>query len=322
MALEPPSHPGCVLSTSGRHELRFRPDGPPFAYLGGGVASVDFGADGASRGAFVRASHGGFTLRGVIAPADLSISLAHPLALGGFVSPSPARQLTWKHGTSSGLEVAYPRMEDIELLPGAELAAIPVPCGALTLDRASFEPRSAAPEAPGEQTRYLRAGAVVPLSRDERGPPVARIHVPKAGDEPVTLVDTRGPTALIRWERPWEVVFGWVPTARLATTRALISDSFSNGDIGLIASQEAKPLAVKRCPHDLPIIAEIQGQRRTIGNIASGTHVPLLTQRPPLLSVALPSELAAPLSDAKVGVLATHLKGCEDILPSGAPAAR
>jgi hypothetical protein len=312
-ALEEPGPEACRYTTDDGYDLRFRPDAPPFAHLGGARAAITLSTQGPARGALARATKDGFSLNGVVTSDDLVLHPAHAVVLGGLVVPGPSAALGWKATAPGLVTIAYTPPQEVELLPGAGLDAARVPCASVGLSRARFEPRSAAPRAPKEREGLLGAGKVVPLSREHDAAPVAKLHVPKDGDALVAIVDARRTRSRVRWELDGAVVFGWVPTSAVAPAPTdMIGDMFAIGDIGLSGTAERHVTRVLRCPRELPLVAEVRGERRTVGSIAAGSPVRLLPSKGDLLSVQLPERLAEASTDARVGVLAPHVVGCAE----------
>jgi hypothetical protein len=311
-AIEAPGQQGCLLPTSAYLSLRFRPDGPAFATLGGASATIDLTTAGPSAGAAARVVRAGFTLQGLVAADDLELGPARAVALAGFVVPLPGARFTWK-GTAPGtIRIGFTLDAEIEILPEAGLDGASLPCDAVALDHPTFDARTAAPRGAKEKEMLLRAGKLVPLSRTPEGPPVARLRV-TGGDASVTLVEKRGRHALVRREEPLAIVFGWVPSAALRTPPAdSIGELYGIGDIGLTGKGAPIAPRVVRCDREVPLVAEIAGERRTVGSAAAGTALPLLGRKGDIVAVILPEKLAVTEAEAHLGVLASHVADCPE----------
>jgi hypothetical protein len=309
-ALEVPGPAGCFSSVAGHVALRFRPDAPPFASLDDAGATVDFTTAGPAAGASVRAVYRGFTLGGIVAADEIPLVATRAVVLGGFVVPASGARLAWRATALGAITVGFTPDDVIEVLPGAQLDATVLPCAAVTTEGAApFELGASIPRAPRETRGFVPAGKSLGLSRTPGGPPVARLRAGAEGAE-VTVVETRGPHALVRHAGGRQVVFGWVPARDVQPPTQEINDTFGVGCIGLTGLPAAgRPLRVVHCENLVPLVAEQAGERRTVGSVAAGAALPLGEARDGLVSVVLPAALhAAP--DARLGVLATHVAGC------------
>lgn len=311
-AVEAPGQQGCLLPSSGYHALRFRADGPPFASLGGTSATIDLTTSGPSAGAAARAVRAGFTLQGIVAAEGITVVPARAVVIAGFVVPKPGAALPWKGTLPGTIKVSFALEADVEALPEAGLADLGLPCDAVSLDHAYFDPRTAAPRSPKEKEMLVRAGKVVPLSRTPEGPPVARLRL--TGDDlSVTLVLTRGRRALVRREQQSALVFGWVSAADLHAPPAdQIGEAYGIGDLGMVGKATPASVRTVRCDRDVPLVAEVAGERRTVGSVAAGTALVLLDRTGDLISVKLPDKLADVEADARLGVLASHVSVCDE----------
>jgi hypothetical protein len=308
--IEAPGQQGCLLPTSASLSLRFRADGPAFATLGGTSATIDLTTAGPAAGAAARAVRAGFTLQGIVSAIDLELGPARALTLGGFLVPLPSARFAWK-GTAPGtIQIGFALEAEIEILPEAGLDKASLPCDAVSLDHPSFDTRTAFPRGPKEKEMLVRAGKVVPLSRTPEAPPVARLRF-TGDDASVTLVEKRGRHALVRREEPTAILFGWVATADLHVPPAdSIGDAYGIGDLGLTGTGAPLATRVVHCDRDIPLVAEMAGERRTIGTVAAGTALSLLDRKGDIIAVVLPDKLAATEPEAHLGVLASHVAGC------------
>jgi hypothetical protein len=312
--LAAPGQEGCRLAAAARFDLRFAPDGPPFASLAGGTATVDLTTSGPRAGAVLRVQREGWSLHGIVAADEITPAPALPAALAGFLVPADTARFTWK-GTAPGtITIAFKPDPELKAEPEARLGDTELPCGAVTLDPRHFDASTAAPSEPGERVAELPAGRPVPLSRLPDTPPIARLTLP-ADDVTVTLLERRGRHARIRRVQAHAVVYGWVPASAVKVVATSdLHDAFSNGDYGLLPSPPG-PERVVRCRAELALVAEIGGERRAVGAIAAGTRVGLRGARGDLVPVVLPEALARVPDSALVGVLASHLAGCDAVAP-------
>jgi hypothetical protein len=309
--VEAPGSLGCLLTTRRHHALRFRPNAPPFAWIGEVSATVDLTTLGPAAGAVARITHGGFTIQGLVAADDLVIVPARAIAVGGFLVPTAETRLAWKATAPNSITVAVPTDAETEPAPDAHLDAVGLACDAVALDPAGFDARTAAPRSVNERNGVLRSGRPVSLSLTPGGKPIATWHIALAEDAGVAVVAARAGSMLVRREQQKSIQFGWVRAADVTIVPDRdISESFSNGDYIVDPWQPPPVRAVVTCPRPLALVAAAGGERRTVGSVAVGTRLSLREAAGDLVPVALPEKLVAEDREATVGVLASHLQGC------------
>ncbi|APR88093.1 hypothetical protein A7982_13442 [Minicystis rosea] len=310
--LEAPGAQGCSSSTTGHHRLRFRADMPPFLTLAGASATVDLTVAGPAGGAMMRAVHRGFTVHGITAADDLALAPARPMVLGGFIVPAPDARLTWKATVPGTITVGFALEGDLEALPEAHLDASALPCDAVTLDVAPFDPSTAAPHSPQERAALLTAGKAVPISRTPEGAPIARLRVTTA-DAGIVVIETRGRRSLVRREASQGVVFGWVAASDVKPLpKDGVGEALGGGGFGLVGvgDSSARPRTV-RCDRIVPLVAEVAGERRTIGSVAAGAVISLLERKGETFTVQLPDGFEADAA-ARIGVPGAHVESCPE----------
>ena len=312
--LEMPGEQGCIFPTSEHLELRFQAGAPPFATLQGASALVFLSTAGPAAGASARVVHEGFTLTGIVDGDDVSLSPTRATVMGGFLIPTSDARLAWK-GTAPGrITVELVPSLRIEALPEAHLGAMTLACDEVDLDHhGSFDAFAAAPHSPKQRNARLRSGVPIPLSRTPGGPAVATFEA-ESDDEAITLVETRGRHALVVRPHREVVLFGWIPrTAVLLVASTGIGDNYSNGP-GLTDTRKSRVHAVVHCDHDLPLVALVAGERRTVGSVAAGTPLRLADARlgdprGVIAPLVLPDTLA--VAEAWLGVLASQVAACQ-----------
>lgn len=309
-AIETPGQQGCFLSGTAPAPIRFRADARPFVSLSGASATFDLTTAGPGAGAVVRAVVRGFTVQGLAAANDLPIGPARAFAIGGFVVPGPEARLTWKATAPGSITLGYTPDESIEVLPEARPVGATLPCDAIALEPSGFEARGAAPHGAKEHEALLAAGKRALFARTPEGPPVVKLKVGDS-DMVVTVVETRGRRALVRVDLPTSVLFGWLAASDLRPMpKDFVSESFGVGCLGLSGIGPTPTVQKKvQCDDMVALVAEVAGERRTVGSVAAGAMIALLPHQGDLVPVALPMGLTAE-EGATVGVLASHVAGC------------
>jgi hypothetical protein len=229
--------------------------------------------------------------------------------LDGFAVPTPDARFAWKGGAPGSISVSFAPDDDVELVPAGSLDAVALPCDAVMLGWPSFDARAAAPRGRGAREAVLRAGQIIPLSRTPGGPSIAMLRPAPGTAEEISVIETRGRRSLVVRAGERAVIFGWIPAAdALPPPPERAPETFRCGVLDLEDAPE--PRSIARCDRALPLVAEVAGERRTVGSIAAGTPIPLGDRRGDLVSVLPPERLAIAATGATLGVLASHLRGC------------
>ncbi|TKD03554.1 hypothetical protein [Polyangium fumosum] len=275
--------------------LRLAPDGPAFAIVGekhvGGMAGL-FGTAGQDRSADVVLLDGpaksvGITLknpdlvlRGFLDAAELVLHPVRARALGGFLAPTRLRVVS---ASSSGVEVAPRFGNEVEVL--GSLPAQRLTCAELSLDAAVLDvDPSVLPSSKGDPYMLLRGGNPINLAVEPAGPAVARLHPPSASTS-VRVVETKGKATRIAWTLDEGTVFGWVASSALEKP----SNPYrTQGLRGIDRPPNEEPVASFLCSEDVPLVAEVAGERVTVGHVRKGTRVGMLDRAAPYTRIAAP----------------------------------
>ena len=308
----------------GIHYLRFGPGGPPFARLYTGY-DVELLVPAAlpTAGAYLRIDTFGVLLEAHIEAAELPLYAASPLVLGGMFIPDDDARLIWRSARAGMITVtadAGPRVRPLgdglsTELPCAKIAIGPEYFKADAIDALMKAPRSSA-VSDKPSTLWLQPGQI-PLSALPDGKAIVDIDVVEPPDDRV-LID---PLRLLGKEKGWSrvaltpfggVLFGWVRDDALRHQSKQYMD-FSH-DVGNYLFKKRREATLVTCDHELPLFAEVGGERRLVGRVRARAPFEPLGSKADLTVVDFPRSALAPVQDASLLLETTRLANCT---PSG-----
>lgn len=217
---------------------------------------------------------------GHVDPADVELYAAKAAVLGGFLIP--LRLGGWR-AAPGGLEATPVLGSNVEItgaLPPWKLA-----CDQIMLDEAP-DPATAYPPAKKKDERMmLKSGQTVPLSTEPGGAEVARL---KPGERArVTVLDRKGSAIQIGWSPGGAAVVGWVPASALEDPPS----GRQKGEEGrmLERSPRPQPLASLVCDKDVALIAEVGGDRASVGAVRAGATIAVTERKGALARIHPPA---------------------------------
>ncbi|MDC3962786.1 hypothetical protein [Polyangium jinanense] len=316
--------------------LRFTPGGRAFAIVGqkraGGMAGL-FGSagdgrsgevvllDGPAKSFGVRIENPLLVLRGFTDVADLDLHPARASVIAGFLVPTRLRVVS---ASSAGVEVAPEIDKKVELV--GSLPAQRATCAELSLDPAAADVDAALPAATKKDTyMLLREGDPIDLAVEPAGTAVARLR-PSSSSSSVRVLDTKGKSTRIAWSLDGGTVFGWISSSALEKP----PEGRRPGAEGRMRAlpPEEKPVESLVCSQDVPLVAEVAGERVAVGHVRAGTVLGVMERAAPFARIAAPRGpdhgFGAPPPEttaaegASFRVPASALDGCKP-RPSRAP---
>jgi hypothetical protein len=277
---------GCTLrATKPRDTVTLEiASGVPYARvaeIGSLEVKLPVGRDAPPAG--VQLEVGNVRLRGLAAPSGLAIYPARPFVINEVLLPGPGSRLRWGDVAADrvavALELAKESRGDVRDVKGPLRTTRP--CADLRLTgRASFDSYAAVGGRGADHVAGLKSSAPVPISAQPRGPTLAKLVVSRrASLNEVTVIDedAAGWTRIGRPAAGDLLVVGWVKQAKLGkppardTTFALFGET--GGKRAGSADAEALPAPPFACAKELPLVAEVGQQRRTVGTIGSGVRM-------------------------------------------------
>ncbi|MDC0742782.1 hypothetical protein [Polyangium mundeleinium] len=275
--------------------LRLAPEGPAFAIVGekhvGGMAGL-FGTagqdrsadvvllDGPAKSVGIRIKNPDLVLRGFLDAAELVLHPVRARALGGFLVPTRFRVVS---ASSAGVEVAPRFGKEVEVL--GSLPAQRLTCAELSLDAAVLDvDPSVLPSSKKDTYLLLRGGNPIDLAVEPAGPAVARLH-PASLSTSVRVVETKGKATRIAWSLDEGTVFGWVASSALEEPP---KHHRAQGLQGIDRPPNEEPVASFLCSEDVPLVAEVAGERVTVGHVRKGTRVGMMDRAAPYARIAAP----------------------------------
>ncbi|MDI1484479.1 hypothetical protein [Polyangium sp. y55x31] len=291
-------------------DLALLPDAAPFVRIRGGAArlSIPVGPVGDT---LLRIRDEGFTVEGHT-PASASVLRANvPIVMNGFAIPTIFAHLGWSKAEDASITVTHPDSEELEVLDPPLRATRP--CGDVGLEIGSFAAEEAVPgggEAKRKDVKIILPGSRVPISLEPKGKPVARLALSTATH--VSVFESRGDMSRISLPVDTLYVFGWVKTSDLKPSRSLTGYGSGGGGGGM----RHPPFVVKerlRCEHDVPLVAELEGERRTVGSIGKNTTLEILDRAEDEARVRVWTKVIHMVESASFLVRTVDISGCSRI---------
>ncbi len=245
--------------------LRIEGDDEPFALLYDGKAELKVSAGRDPNALPLRIEHHGVTLHGVVRAHHIGLRLRRAVTFERIAIPQPATVLGWGGFSENGKPVlVHTLREGVE----PDKLRAEVSCDDISLDRTSFDARAAAKGPDGRWGRLL-FDQVVPLAAELRGPARAYLTGEDVWDTIVREVTFDGGYSRIVWERPRDVVLGWVPGSAL---------SFPESAPTTLPEEELEfpgpptETGSGKCARDVELFAVVAGKKpRLVGTVAAGT---------------------------------------------------
>lgn len=213
-------------------------------------------------------------VRGHVDMADARLHVAKAAVLGGFLVPL---SVVPKRISAAGIEAApvVPSFVGLKVeLPPWHLA-----CADLSITEEPPDPDAALPAPIGRQNEYmlLRKGAPALLSLTPGGAAVARLDPGEEGLVVHVLEKKGRAVRVVTRSMGITSVFGWVPGSSLEERKS----TRSRGEEGQMLDHEprAKPLDSRVCDKEVPLFAEVSGDRAEVGAILAGARIDVSERR-------------------------------------------
>jgi hypothetical protein len=321
-----PGPAGCTLraTKSGVGVTLELAPGVPYArvgQIGSMEVTLPIGRDAPAAG--VSVAVGNVKLKGVATPSGLALFPGRPFVIGEVLVPGPHSRLRWTEVTAGRVavevELAKESRTEFRDVKGPLRAARP--CGDLRLTSlASFDSYDAFGGRGYDLAAGLKAAATVPIAAQPNGPPLAKLVVNrKAARNEVTVIDEdeAGWSRIARPATGDLLVVGWVKQKQLGKPPARDTTLAAFGGAMKTAAPSGAAVdaaAVFACAKEIPLIAEVGTQRRTVGSIGGGVHLrTAATAEPELVTVQFPDGAAAavtPLKGTRLLVRRADVAGC------------
>ena len=307
-----PGPAGCTLRTArsgGGVTLEIAP-GVPFARVAP-IGSIEVTLPiGREAPAGVSVVVGNVKLKALATPSGLALYPARPFVVGEVLVPGPHSPLRWTEVAAGrvAVEVELPKESRTEVRDVKGPLRASRPCGDLRLTSlASFDSYDALGGRGTDQTAGLRSSAPVPIAAQPNGPALAKLVVNRKGAfNEVTVIDDNeaGWSRIARAGTGDLLVVGWVkqkqlgkPPARDSATATFGAGGFKSGTAG---GATIDPAQVYACAKEIPLVAEVGLQRRTVGSIGGGVHLrTTATADASFVAVQFPDGAAAAITPLK-----------------------
>jgi hypothetical protein len=299
--LEPPLRIACTFRTSGWSSptiedesvgefLRFRWGAPEFAQVSSGAAVALSVPVGSASGAYLTVETPSIRVRGYMERQAARLYPARAFVLSGVFVPNGRRALSWSSADADRLSVVAGENPNLHA-PGGGFSG-QRPCADLTLDRrelsqAEIERTLALPPAAHAPRPVVAPWLGVgksPLAERPGGVPVGVIDFTEPPDHMLITMAPRVLEAGPEWSR---VVFypidgtlsAWVPNTHLILAKRSYVDFTHDDRVLVVVQPEPRTHHWLNCNHDLTLIAEAGGERRTIGELRAGPRFERMTTR-------------------------------------------
>jgi hypothetical protein len=284
--------------------------------------TLPVGRDAPAAGVSVTA--GNVKLKGLATPSGLALYPARPFVINEVLVPGPHTRLRWAEITTDrvAVEVDLAKESRAEFRDVRGPLRASRPCADLRLTSlASFDSYDALGGRGYDLAAGLKSSAPVPIAAQPNGPPLAKLVVNrKAALNEVTVIDEDQAGGWSRIARPATgdlLVVGWVkqkqlgkPPARDTTLAAFGAGAFKPGVAG---GGAIAPAAIFACAKEIPLVAEVGSQRRTIGSIGGGVHLRTTPGDADFVAVQFPDGAASavtPLKGTRLLVRRADVAGC------------
>jgi hypothetical protein len=324
-----PAPPGCTLvgewAATQPHELRFRPQGKPFAMLHDAKrAELRLPEGGAAPGAttartaFVELGNDGARAWGIVPGDALVLHAGRPLLLAGWAAPGAKVPLRWLGSTPGKVEVelVLPKHVTAKTPPSGERL-----CDDLSLGGATFQPRDAIP-AKSTAAAMLPDGLAIALGERLGGPPIAELTFPTDQDPLVDVLARSGTEARVAifpsTVDPLAdvVIVGWVSASLLRPHTHGFGSTWGTGT-GAFPTGRRRGGEHWSCAQEVPIVAELEGERRLVGAVAPKMRIDVLAGgtadgggAEDFVEVSLDAEKLVPAPGARLLVKRAALAEC------------
>jgi hypothetical protein len=261
--------------TSDLTPLALRPGGPPFVRVNGGAARLSIPV-GPAIDTLLALEDDGLFVHGHVAAKATVLRPNRPFVLNGFAIPTIFARLSFTEGADGALTVTHPAGPDLEVIDAPLRAQRP--CGDLGLEGGAYDAATSVPGADAERKKVtvkalLPGKKPVALALEPGKKPVARIRVTEA-----TLVDvheSRKGQARVSLPLNTLIVFGWVKASDLQKAGDMAGYGTGSGRLGVRDPQWTVEERL-RCDADVPLMAEVDGVRATVGVIRKDKEIEVL----------------------------------------------
>jgi len=326
-----PAPVGCTLraaKSSAGVTLEIAP-GVPYArvtQVGTMEVTLPVGRDAPAAGVSVTA--GNVKLKGLATPSGLALYPARPFVIREVLVPGPHSRLRWVDVTADrvAVEVEPAKESRTEFRDVRGPLRASRTCADLRLTSlASFDSYDALGGRGYDLAAGLKSSAPVPIAALPNGPPLAKLVVNrKAALNEVTVIDEdqAGWSRIARPATGDLLVVGWVkqkqlgkPPVRDTTVATFGAGTFKAGAAG---GGAIDPAAIFACAKEIPLVAEVGSQRRTIGSIGGGVHLRTTQGDADFVAVQFPDGAASavtPLKGTRLLVRRDDVVNCPGFSP-------
>jgi hypothetical protein len=270
--------------------LSLVPGGPPFASIaGGGKTRLELLDSGDWQGARVDVEAFGVTVRGIADAEAIYLHFRRPTLIAGILVPYAYTHVAWKAAPAGRIAVTVPSLghEGDRLRSDAIAALVEHPCSDLTPGNAEYEVEAAFGPMPKKRPARLLPNRRVAVSTAPSGPTAAEVSVDNDSLF-IDVLETRGPSSRIEIDLGDALLVGWVASRNVAPRPK--EEGGMGGILGALGgSGDDLTRGGKRtaCDREVPLVASVDGESRTVGAIHKGTAFFVLERRGELARIAL-----------------------------------
>ncbi len=313
--VEPPSRIACRFEhmgpLPGTWKLRLNPSSgaPPYASIAAAKrASIAFPV-GPFASAFVKIGVGPATVEGWIDAADAPLYPQKAEVLGGGVIPMGESAVTVLEGAVDSVHFRASLNEH------AKLSAIEstLPCAYFGTTPGGFDATSALPA--GQRSRVAVRVGPRPLYKEATGEATLGTLVGDTAAPYAFSIGASASRAVVAWPVGPSLVFGYMERKDVALATETKTD-VAAGPKPAIKAPPHRETGVAtfreiRCTADLPLVAEVDGNKREIGAISNGELFQVGPDLNGFSLVAFPSSDLLTSDAGKLLVATTNLASCK-----------
>ena len=272
-AIDGPAVVACLLRAprwhprSGPIPLRFSRTGRPYGLLSYGTdAALRIAADTSPDDPILDLDAGGVVLRARVDARAFALHAARPFVIADALIPQFAAAFTWSRAVPGALTLTLGLPVTLKTMKPTTFDR---PCADVGFVAQSFQPLAALGGSGLDRAAGLPPGRPVRLRATPGGPTTVELRPGKGDDLTVTVLEQSQGNSRIAWWTGDVVAFGWMASSALVpapSSGSGMGTGIGLGSIGTVGG-------AVRCDHEVLLVVEVDGERRTVGRIKPGTHL-------------------------------------------------
>jgi hypothetical protein len=272
----------------------------------GRMAALRIGAGSEYDSPVLDLDTGGLVLRAHVDAQAIPLYPTRGFVVADALIPLSSASLTLRGATAGALTLTLGLPGTLVVPPGASLT-FERPCSDVNVSQQRFDPLDAFGGAGSGRQATLPKGRTLPLTLSPGGPTVVELRTRNGDDLNVTVLEEKQRISRIAWETGDVLAVGWLASSLLsnATSRGnRPGPGFSLGTVHTMGG-------VIRCAHEVVLVAQVDGERRSVGRILPGTRMVLDKEIDEYQQATLVGVHASPSDAAVWMVKRSAISDCE-----------